>query len=334
MLSRIILGISGFIFIIIMSAFLPILKTNFLYLILSYFVVFESIFMMDFLFRGYEKMDIIAKRFVIMKVISTLLTFILIRDDSDLLLIPILDIISSFIALITIFKEYKKLKIKARISNNINVLKKIKESGVYFLSNAATTSFNAFGTLVIGILLDNSQVAFWGVCMQIIGTIQALYSPICDGIYPEMLKTKSIFLLRKTFIIFFPIVLIGSLLCYLFAPFGMYILGGSEYQIAVPIFRLLIPCLILSFPAILLGWSTLGAIEKQNLVTKSTIISLIFNIVSLLLLIPLKKFTLDNIAIIRVLTELIMLIYRIFYLVKYKDKFNYIKYEKGGVGSR
>lgn len=321
MLSRIILGFVGFIILIILSFLLPILKNNILYLFLSYFVVFESIFMMDFLFRGFEKMDIIAKRFVVMKLISTILTFILIKNDADLLLVPFLDIISSTIALITVFYEYKKLKIKLKISNFSNIFNNIKESAVYFLSTAATTSFNAFGTIIIGLYLNNTQVAFWGVCMQIIGTIQALYNPICDGIYPEMLKSKNLVLLKKVFKIFFPIVLLGSLCCYLFAPFGMYILGGNSYLDAVPIFRLLIPCLIFSFPAILLGWPTLGAIEMQHIVTRTTIISLIFNIVFLLLLIPINKFSLINIALVRTITELIMLICRIFYFIKYKDKF-------------
>ena len=101
----------------------------------------------------------------------------------------------------------------------------------------------------------------------------------------------------------------------------MYILGGNSYLDAVPIFRLLIPCLIFSFPSILLGWPTLGAIEMQHIVTRTTIISLIFNIVFLLLLIPFNKFSLINIALVRTITELIMLICRIFYFIKYKDKF-------------
>ena len=114
MMARIILGIVGFILIVILSLTLPILKANILYTILSYLVVFMSIFLMDFLFRGIEKMHIITIRFIVMKIISTIFTFILIKNDGDALLIPILDIISSFIAVLLVFYEMKKMKIKIR----------------------------------------------------------------------------------------------------------------------------------------------------------------------------------------------------------------------------
>ena len=70
-------------------------------------------------------------------------------------------------------------------------MNKIKDSFVYFLSDVASTSFNAFSTIIIGICLSKTDIAFWGLCMQIIGTIQALYSPIVGGVYPEMVKTKN-----------------------------------------------------------------------------------------------------------------------------------------------
>ena len=74
MIARIFLGIIGFFIVIVLALFLPILSNNFLFTILSYVVIFESIFLMDFLFRGLQKMHIIAIRFIVMKTISTVLT--------------------------------------------------------------------------------------------------------------------------------------------------------------------------------------------------------------------------------------------------------------------
>lgn len=321
MISRIILGLVGFIITLILSLIIPILKENILYNILSYFVVFESIFLMDFLFRGFERMHVIAIRFIVMKILSSILTFILIKNDSNLLLIPILDIISSTIAVALVWSEYHKLNIRIKVSSLKNVIIKIKESFVYFLSNAASTSFNALGTIIIGIMLTKTQVAYWGICMQIIGTIQALYNPICDGIYPEMIRTKNISIIRKVLKIFIPLIIIGSIATYLLAPLGIKILGGTKYTLAVPILRMLIPCLIISFPAMIFGWPTVGAIGDPKDVTKSTIISIILNIIMLIFLIIINKFTLTNIAIVRVLTEMILFLTRYRYFRKYKTEF-------------
>ena len=108
LIARVILGAIGFLIVAILSLALPILRENILYTVLSYVVIFESVFLMDFLFRGLEKMHIITIRFILMKVISTLLTFILIKNDSNILLIPILDILSSTIAIILVFFEINK----------------------------------------------------------------------------------------------------------------------------------------------------------------------------------------------------------------------------------
>ena len=322
MIARIILGVIGLIIIILLSYMLPILKNNVIYTILSYIVVFESIFLMDFLFRGIERMHIITIRFILMKTISTILTFILIKSDSDMMLIPILDIISSLIAVILVFWEIKKMHIKMHFSKIKNAFKSIKESFVYFLSNVASTSFNALSTIIIGIYVGTTEVAYWGVCMQIVGSIQACYTPISDGIYPEMIKSKNVNLINKIVKIFIPVVVIGCVLAYFLAEPGFWILGGDEYLEAVPIFRLLIPALFFGFFAILYGWPTLGAIGKTKETTFTTVISIIVYIILLVILIVTNTFTLFNIAIARSITEFILFGTRYLFYRKYKKLFN------------
>ena len=321
MMARIILGIIGYAVVVFISLIIPILRENMLFTILSYTVVFESIFLMDFLFRGYEKMNIIAIRFILMKIISTILTFIFIKNDSNVMLIPILDILSSILAIILVMYEVGKLNIKFDITNIRNIFSKLKDSFVYFLSSVAATSFNALSTIIIGLYLSKADIAYWGLCMQIVGTITALYNPISDGIYPEMIKTKNIYLIKRSLKIFMPIVILGCVLAYLLAEPGFKILGGDKYLPAVPIFRMLIPTLFFGFPAILLGWPVLGAINKQREVTITTIICMTFNVVALLLLIYFNSLTLINISIVRVLTEFVLLLSRLLYYLKNKNRF-------------
>lgn len=321
MMARIILGIVGFILIVILSLTLPILKANILYTILSYLVVFMSIFLMDFLFRGIEKMHIITIRFIVMKIISTIFTFILIKNDGDALLIPILDIISSFIAVLLVFYEMKKMKIKIHFSKIKNAIASIKDSFIYFLSNVASTSFNALSTIIMGIYIGATEVAYWGVCMQIIGSIQACYTPISDGIYPEMIKNKNINLINKVIKIFFPIVVVGCILAFFLAEPGFMLLGGEAYLPAVPIFRILIPTLFFGFFAIIYGWPALGAIGKTKETTLSTIISIVVYIGLLFGLVVTNSFTLIHVAIVRSITEFILFATRYFFFKKYKYLF-------------
>ena len=72
-ISKLILSISAFVVIMLLSCKIQILKDNWLYLCLSLCVPILSSFLMDFLFRGIEKMHIITIIFVLMKTISTIL---------------------------------------------------------------------------------------------------------------------------------------------------------------------------------------------------------------------------------------------------------------------
>lgn len=323
MIARIFLGIIGFFIVIVLALFLPILSNNFLFTILSYVVIFESIFLMDFLFRGLQKMHIIAIRFIVMKTISTVLTFVLIKNNDMLLLIPILDIISSTIAVFLVFLEIKKLDYNFKFTSLKKGISALCESFIYFLSSIASTSFNAFSTIVIGVILTSTEVAYWSVCMQIIGSITACYNPIADSLYPEMIKNKNFSLIEKALKIFMPIIIIGCIISYFFADTGLYILGGEKYVSATPVFILLIPVLFFGFLSVLFGWPTLGAIDKAKDVTKSTVTSTILHILILMFLIFTNRFTLINIAIARTLTEVILFTIRFANYHRYKNLFNY-----------
>lgn len=322
MVARIIMGLIGFVIVLILTAALPILRENALYTILSYVVVFLSIFLMDFLFRGLEVMHIITIRFILMKTISTIFTYILVKSDANMLLIPILDIISSAVAVLLVFFEMKKLNIKIKFSGFKKAFASIKDSFVYFLSNVASTSFNALSTLIIGVQISATEVAYWSVCMQVIGTIQACYTPISDGVYPEMIRSKDLSLIKKILKIFMPIVTLGCVALYFLAGIVLKILGGEEYLVAIPVFRILIPALFFGFPAVILGWPALGAIGKTKQTTISTFTSVIVHIVLLGVLIAVNQFTLINIAIVRSLTEAVLFGMRLYYCNKYKNLFN------------
>lgn len=321
LLGKMLLGGIAFIVLIIVSLCLPILKNNLLFTLLSYLVVFESIFLMDFLFRGLEIMHIITIRFILMKTISTVLTFCMVRNDKDILLIPILDIIGSFAAIVLVFLEVKKLHIKPRCSGLRKTWRTIKHSFVYFLSNVASTSFNLVSTLIIGVQLSETEVAYWSVCMQVATTIQSCYIPIADGIYPQMIKTKSVGLIKRVIKIFFPVVCISSVLAYFWAEVGMYLLGGEEYVIAAPIFRLLIPILVFGFLGVIMGWPALDAIGKAKEVTISTVLAMLVQLLLLIMLLLCHKFTLEYLAVVRSITELVFFNIRFYFVRKYKYLF-------------
>ena len=321
--SKLLLSIIALTAILVMSLNIEILNENLVFVFLSALVPILSCFLMDFLFRGIEKMHIITIIFVIMKSISTILTILIIKNDTMVLFIPIFDIISSVIAIIISWIIVKDLGYTFKFTKLKNCVAKIKLSFGYFANSMASTAFGTLNTVIIGIFIkDVQQVAFWSVCMQIIGAIQNMYVPISNGIYPYMIKNKDFKLIRNILFVFLPLICAGTIVCYIISPFVLNIVAGKEYIEAAQVFRVLLPILIMSFPVAILGWPALGSINKVKETTLSTIYGAIAQVIGIILLLASGNFTIINIAILRNLSELVMLLARCFYLFKYRALFN------------
>ncbi|WP_054680362.1 oligosaccharide flippase family protein [Lacticaseibacillus sharpeae] len=141
------------------------LRTNALFVVLSFVNIALTILLFDYIFRGFEKMHVLTSRFVLMKVISTLLTFIFIKSDADILLIPIIDILGSLVAIFFVILQLKKLQIKIIAVPIKKAIQSLKDSAVFFVSNMATAAFTALDTVVIGAVLSTKDVAT-GVCVR------------------------------------------------------------------------------------------------------------------------------------------------------------------------
>lgn len=320
--ARIILALIGLIVLLLMIVVLPMLRSVIVYTLLSYVTVFLSVFLFDYYFRGIEKMQVLTIRFVIMRGIATLLTIAFVKSDADILLIPLFDLIGSFFAVGLIIFEIKKVNIRIKFTGIKKAVDKLKESFIYFASDMATTAFGALNTLLIGAFLPVMEVACWSVSMQLIGAVQTMYAPITGGIYPNMIKTKSFSFIRRLLNFFMPIIFIGSVFSYFIAPYILLFVGGKQYLAAQDVFRWLLPILIFSFPAIVLGWPTLGALNKAKQVTNTTVLSALVQVVSLLMLLAVGSFNMFWIATSRCFTEFILMFSRGVYCWKYKDEFN------------
>lgn len=319
---RILLAVVGLVLLGIMIACIPLLKLNILYTLLSFVSVVLSCFFVDYLFSGLEKMHEITIRFVVLRGIATVLTFVLVHSDKEILLIPCLDILAFIVTIILVQWQLRKYKIRLYWPRFRTTLFHLKDSFQYFISGMATTAFGALNTLLIGIFLPVADVAMWTVAMQIISVVQMLFTPITSGMYPEMIRYKELKLIKRTFFYCMPVILVGSLCIYFFAPLITHIMAGAKYDNVVDnVLRLLVPVIIFSFPAMLLGWPALGAIGKAKETSISTIIAAVVQCVGLGVLVLCGHFTLPCLAILRGLSECILCIVRGAFCYRYRKLF-------------
>ncbi len=305
-----------------MLLFIELLHGYELFLILMFIGTVLNAFLPDYLFRGIEKMEVITYRFLICKTLTTLLTFVLIQSSEDYMMLPVLNIVSGGVALILSVIWERREGYKIRIVKVRDGAQALKDGFVHFLSQSASTAFNAMNTFIIGLFFVAADVAFWGAAIQLISVAQGLYGPISTSLYPHMIKTKSLALIRKVFLIFMPCVLVAVAGCFFLSEFIIGIFYGDQYLPAVGIFEILLLVLVFSFPSVMLGWPTLGAISKPKQITFTSIASAVFQVVVLIILGVSGNFTMVNVCIVRVLTEVMLLGGRAFFCFKYRKEFN------------
>ena len=318
--AQLILSAVAVVILIVCSSTLKILDGFVVFAFFSLATNILSIFLFEYVFKAYEEMDKIVVRYVIMKLISLVLTILFVKSDNHVMLMPLFDIVASLVVIFMVAKQMKKLGVKPEID-----FKRIKQawvslktSFVYFICNFATTVFTALNTLLIGIFMHKTDVAYWTVAMQLINAIQALYSPIINSVFPTMVKEKSLKLIHKIMLIYMPFILLGCGLIIVLGNWGVSLVFGSQYLTSATILKFLIPVIIFSFPSMLYGWPCLGAINKNKTTTASTIITACVQVVGLLLLAAINQFTLIGLAIVRGLSEMTLCLIRI--VATYKNK--------------
>ena len=320
--AKLLLTVAGGAVLTVMTVLIPMMRENILFVILSYLNVVITEMLADFLFRGIDRMEVLTVRFVVSKLISTVCTFLFIRNDSHLLLIPVFDCLGSLAALVMVLVEIRKLGVRFAPTSIRESLRILKESATFFISDMATTAFGALNTLLIGIFCNELDVAYWGVVMQLVGAVNAMYTPITNGIYPSMIRTKSLGFIKKIMMLVMPVVTVGCLICWFGSELIVTIVGGADYLAAAPVFRAMVPVMFMSFGVQLFGWSTLGPIGKTKETTASTVIAAVTQLAGLLLLAALNLFTLINIALLRCFTELLMFVIRVGVCIRYRHEYN------------
>jgi PST family polysaccharide transporter len=318
-------GLLGLLCLVVMSVFccfVPLLRENVLFTFLYVTSVLFSVFIPEFFFRGIEKMEYVSIRYVLSKALSTFLTLMLVKSDANILLIPVLEIASTLISIAISLFYMKKLGYSMEVSSVKKAAEKIKTSFVYFISTFATTAFGALNTVLVGIFMTPSDVAYWSVCSVVVTAVQSMYNPLLNSLYPHMIKNKSRKLLAKTMLLFMPIVTLGCVIAFIWSEPILILICGEEYSVAASLFRYLIPLLFISFPAQLYGWPALGAIDKAKEISASTVIAALVQIAGLLILILIERFTFINLAVVRFISESSMLLIRYIYYRKYKHLYD------------
>jgi PST family polysaccharide transporter len=269
-------------------------------------------------FQGMERMKYITIVNVFSKLLFTVLIFVFIQNESDYILVPILNgfgfILSGIIAQYLIFNKFhqkfnlKSLKLKEHFKNSFHV----------FLSISSSTVLSATPILLIGTFLDYTMAGYYSAFEKLVSAIKSFFYIINQTFFPRLSKvfTESVEQYKTIWKKLSIFTIMGSILVY------MILLVVSEvfikYYLGENFLEHMYIFYILSFSIIFytiinsLGLNGLLVIGKHKQLSTSQIIpAFIFICVSPLIL---QYFGLISFLFTILLADLTIILIRIYFL--------------------
>ncbi len=317
--GKLLLSLFGLCIVCILTFTLPLFDGKELFIICSYIPLMLTSFVPDYLFRGIEKMGVITFRTIVSKFVYTVLIFLLVKNSSGYYYIPLSLFVSNLIIVIWSWSYIiKKLNIKLIIVKFKDIMIQLKESSTFFASRIATTVYSASNVFVLGLYgYTDAELGIYGASNTLINYGKSMFSPIADSLYPYMVKNKNHKLIKKIIFVLIPAIIVGCIVLFFISDLFITIMCGKEYLDTVPIFRRMIPMLIITLPSYLYGFPMLGSIGRNDKANLSVIIGAIFHFVGLVVLYISKLLTFYNIVYLTTITETLILIVRIYCFNKY-----------------
>lgn len=281
-------------------------------------------FLPDFLYRGLEDMKVITFRSVAIKILSTVLIIIFLREPDQYYLIPIFNIIGSLLSVVAVYYDvWKRLKVRFIKVSFHEVYTTLKYSSTFFLSRAATTVTGATNTVVAGMFYAPKSVplSLYSSADKLISTAKSGFSPISDSLYPYMVENKDFKLVKKIFLILMPIIIVGSVGVGFFAKDICALIFGSDYRDAGTLLQFLMPIIVITLPNYVLGFPTLVPMGLAKHANYSVIVGAFVQLALLITLAVLNIFSIYSLCIITVISEFSTFLYRLIIVLVHRKSF-------------
>lgn len=275
-------------------------------------------FLPDFLYRGIEDMQAITIRSVLIKLFSTCMIFILLKEPTQYYLVPVLTGIGNLGAVIGVFFHMRSLKFGFVKVKLLDVWQTFKRSSYFFYSRIASSVYSATNTFILGFQYGagSSLVGLYSTAEKGITVAKQAITPITDSLYPYMIKNRDFKLIKKLLLIGIPVLFVGCGIVMIFANPLCAFLFGAQYYDAGNYLRLLAPIVFLSYPSTIFGFPVLSPIGLAKYANISTILGACLQIIQLLLLHFTVGITAGNICIASCITEFFTCVFRVIVVVR------------------
>ena len=280
-------------------------------IILSLSVLFTTLGT-DWLNTIFEDYAYLTKRYIICRILSIILLFLLVRDPDDIILYAFVSVFGTVLAnIMNIIYIRRKWNIHPKPVFTRNIIRHITPLLLLFANTVASTIYINCDATILGFLKDDRSVGIYGVSAQIYTIIKGIINAAIIVIIPRvsyMIEKGSIEeindIYRKTISSVFLIVVPCTVgLVFLNKDIITLVAGKSYIQSSTPL-AILSAALLFATGACFFINAVSIPFRKERYVLILTLISAVMNIVLNLILIP--KYNYNAAAFTTLLSEILM----------------------------
>lgn len=281
--------------------------------------LFSNVLDITWFYQGLEDFKKITIRNTIVRITSMLLIFLLVKNESDLILYFFINGISNFIGYLSLWFNLKKFVKKINIKK-LNIVGHLKPTISLFIPQIAIQVYTVLDKTMLGLILnDMAQVGFYEQSQKIIKMLLMLIAALGTVVGPRI---ANLYANKKEEELKRNITNVFNIVCFTSLPicFGLIAVSknfvpwffGNEF---LPIINLLS---IFSFLLVAIGLNNITGMQyliptrQQTKFTISVVIGAVLNLILNFILIP--KFMAIGAALASVIAEFTILGIHIWYL--------------------
>lgn len=317
---RLILWIASFIIYIIIVIAVPIYRQHFLLFLFSFGLTLSVLLFPQFFFQGIERMKVITFVNVGIQTVFIVLTFIVIKQPEDYLLVPILHTIGYLLGgVAAIYIIFKRYKLSFLIPTREQATYYLKDAFPLFATDAVCTIKDKLNYLLLGVFVNMSEVVVYDVGSKLTSLAVQPLTIISTVIFPRMAQNHSNSLFKKFgYVVFLTIVCIVIVLNLFLHPI-VFLLIGKEIPL-LPIRLFLLSPLFLGVGSYIGSCLIVARGYNKYMFYSIVITTSVYLILLIILFITNHMNTVMSFIALTIISYLVEMIYRLFVAYKIINK--------------
>ncbi|MCW8810331.1 MAG: flippase, partial [Ignavibacteriaceae bacterium] len=222
-------------------------------------------------YQGTERMKYILVITVSVRIITTILIFIIIQSENDFVKFAGLNTLNQFvIGIIGLLLVSKKFRIKYKFPNKSILREQLRKGWNLFLSTVWINFYTNSNVFILGLFAPANIVGYFAAADKVRMAFQGILSPMSQSVFPYVNNLLSesydrfISFNKKLLKIALIAGAIISITVFLLAEPIVNIVLGKEYQTSIPVLRIIAWLPMVIFISNVLGIQTMLPLNKKK----------------------------------------------------------------------